>query len=206
MRTTADRTPSERGRRRLRPSLHWVAATVLALTLAGCSGDDEGSGGAERAPAGASDTAVRTNTGLGVVRGPLAKAKAEDVRTEVTAVVERWSERAYGGDYPREDFDAAFEEFTAQAGALARKQAGIMSNARLGADLEGVELVQRVVRVDVVGPRGKPAGATARFRLRFTTSGGEERTHLVAGRLLLTPTKDGWRVFGFDVRREEGAK
>jgi len=34
---------------------------------------------------------------------------------------------------------------------------------------------------------------------------GLDRTDNVAGRLMLTPTKGGWKVFGFDVSREEGA-
>jgi hypothetical protein len=178
-------------------------ATLVALS--GCSGGDEDSddsGGAsgERA------SAVETDARLGKVRGRLGKARSRQVLTAATAIVERWSDQGYGGDYPRKDFGPAFGEFTKDARSLAVKQAAVLSNAGLGGRLEDVEIVSRVVRVDVAAPKGRPAGATARFRLKITMSGGVERTDLVTGRLLLTPTKDGWRVFGFDVRRGEGAK
>ncbi|WP_435771220.1 hypothetical protein [Nocardioides sp. SYSU DS0651] len=206
MRSTPHRTrPAPPGEAPGRPRLLAVAA-VLLLALTGCTGDGEGSGGGGGGPAAGADTSVRTNAKLGEVRGPLTKGRARKVTAEVTAVVERWSDAAYGGDYPRDDFGAAYEEFTKEARALARKQPGIMSNARIGSDVESVEMVQRVVRVDLVAPRGRPAGATARFRLELATSGGAERTDVVSGRLLLTPARGGWRVFGFDVQREEGAK
>ena len=80
----------------------------------------------------------------------------------------------------------------------------MLSNAEVGGDLEGTRVTERSVTVDVVGAKGKPAGATARISLSVELSGGVERTDQVTGRLLLTPGKDGWQVFGFDVSRGEG--
>jgi hypothetical protein len=56
--------------------------------------------------------------------------------------------------------------------------------------------------IDVLAPRGKPAAATARIDLRFTTSGQVEKPIEVSGRLFLTPNADGsWRIFGYDVSK-----
>ncbi|MFC5728264.1 hypothetical protein [Nocardioides vastitatis] len=178
----------------------------MLVALVGCSGDDEGSK-KDAAPTSSGETAsaVETDARLGVVKGRLGKKRSQGVLTAVTAVVERWFDRGYGGDYPRGDFGAAFGEFTKDARALAVRQSGVTSNAKVGPKLEGVEMVRRAIRVDVAAPNGRPAGATARVRLKFTMSGGVERTDLVTGRLLLTPTEDGWKVFGFDLRRGEEA-
>lgn len=178
----------------------------LVLVLAGCSGDDDepGSGGAG---AGESATgAIETDAELGSVKGRLSDAAAADVLAAVTEVVDGWLDGAYAGDYPRSDFDAAFGDFTPDAKALALEQSAILSNADVGADLDGVEIDQRLIRVDVLAPKGKVAGATVRFRLGIAMSGGVDRTDRIAGRLMLTPVKGAWKVFGFDVRRgEEGA-
>lgn len=185
-----------------------LAAGLVALLLAltACSGDsDEPGDGSGPDGSAATDAAVETDAALGAVKGRLKKSAEADVLTGVTAVVETWFAGAYGGEYPRVDFDAAFGDFTKGARALALKQPAIMSNAEAGADLEGVEITKKKVRVDVLAPNGKPAGATARFRLHLDLTGGVERSDLVVGRLLLTPVEGGWKVFGFDVRRgEEG--
>lgn len=185
----------------------WVGALLaLVLALSGCSGGDDEPAD-KGAPAGdsASD-AIATDAKVVKVVGKLGAAAEEKVLTDVTEIMDRWIDGAYAGDYPRSDFDAAFADFTKDAKALALKQSAILSNAKDGADLTGVEFSQRLVRIDVLAPKGKVAGATARFRLTLALAGDAERTDLVSGRLLLTPTKAGWKVFGFDVRRgEEGS-
>ncbi|WP_182380278.1 hypothetical protein [Nocardioides sp. WS12] len=182
----------------------WAALLLtLVLALAGCSsGDDDPaeSGG----PAGeTASEPIATDAALGVVKGALSDAAAAAVLAEVTQVVDRWFDNAYVGDYPREKFDTAFADFTKDARGLAVQQAAILSNADLGADLEAVEATQRVVRVDVLVPKGKLAGATVRFRLVIAMTGAVERTDRVTGRLMLTPVAGGWQVFGFDVQRDE---
>ena len=83
------------------------------------------------------------------------------------------------------------------------------------ADLYGVKLegalgwvLARGIRrasgrfVRTVGvPDRAPVGP---FLRRF--GGVLDRTDEVTGRLMLTPVKGGWKVFGFDVRREQGVK
>lgn len=185
----------------------WAALLLtLVLALAGCSGGD-----ADKSESGgpAGETAsepIATDAQLGAVKGRLTDTAAAEVLAQVTEVVDRWFDNAYAGDYPREKFDTAFADFTKDARGLAVQQAAILSNTEVGADLEAVEITQRVVRVDVLAPKGKVAGATVRFRLGVAMSGGVERTDRVTGRLMLTPVAGGWQVFGFDVLRgEEGS-
>ncbi|QIK67125.1 hypothetical protein G7072_12920 [Nocardioides sp. HDW12B] len=116
-----------------------------------------------------------------------------------------------------------FPGFTEGATRLARTQGAVLSRA----DLEeaGEPVVVQVVRVEapvnVLAPRGRPAGATARLDLTLevaspeddtasasasgsptASTSGPERVRL-QGRLLLTPVGQSWRVFGFDVRRTD---
>ena len=207
MRTTPDRTTSQRSDGPFRPALILLAALAMLVALVGCSGDDEEPDKSDPTPTATAETApaVQTAARLGVVKGKLGKKRRQAVLTAVTAVVERWFDQGYGGDYPRQNFGPAFADFTKDARALAVKQPRVMSNAKIGPRLEGVEMVRRGIRVDVAAPKGRPAGATARFRLKITMSGGVRGTDLISGRLLLTRTKDGWKVFGFDVRRGQEA-
>lgn len=172
------------------------------MTLTGCSGDGEESSDGD-APKERAEQAVATDAKVGAVRGSIDDATSAKVVSAVAAVVDRWIDGAYGGDYPRSDFDEAFADFTKDARALAVKQPTVMSNAASGPDLDGVDITVRTLRVDVLSPKGKPAAATARVRLRLESTGDEGRTEVVSGRLMLTPDAQGWHVFGFDVSRGE---
>lgn len=176
-------------------------------TLGACSGggDDEPDV-APRESASEASEEVTTEAAPGKVRGRLSTKAVDAIVAEITTVVDGWIDAGLGGEYPRTDFAAAFARFTPDARALAVKQSALLTNAEVGADLERVELTERVVRVDLVAPKGKVAGATARIHLTLELEGGVDRTDLVTGRLMLTPASGGWRVFGFDVRRgEKGA-
>lgn len=200
MRTAPDHHHHTAGRKPRRPSRIAVLAVVLAL-LAGCSGGEDEPppepGGASSTP----DVRLVTDARLGKLEGRLRPARRAAVVRAVTSVVDAWSTRAYGGDYPRTTFGGAFAAFTPDARALARRRSSPLSNAAVGGDLEAVTIARRVVRVDVLAPRGKVAGATARIRIVLDLSGTTDRREVVAGRLLLSPTANGWRVFGFDVSR-----
>lgn len=178
---------------------------MTALGACSGGGDDDPEGKPAQSASEAAEP-LTTNAALGKVRGRLSTTAADAVVAEITQVVDGWIDAGLGGDYPRTDFADAFAGFTPDARAMAVKQSALLTNAEVGADLERSELTERVVRVDVVAPRGKVAGATARIHLTVELEGGVERTDLVTGRLMLTPAGDGWRIFGFDVRRgEKGA-
>lgn len=184
-----------------------MAAAIAVAVPGACSGggDDE----PERTPADSASEAAEprtTDAALGEVRGRLSAKASDAIVAEITKVVDSWIDGGLGGEYPRTDFADAFAGFTPDARALAVKQSTLLTNAEVGADLERAELTERVVRVDVAAPKGKAVGATARIHLTLELEGGVERTDLVTGRLMLTPSGEEWRVFGFDVRRgEKGA-
>lgn len=176
----------------------------LALVLSGCSGDDEPAEEAAPSQEATAEDALATTVRVGEVTGRMGKDRARRTADAVADVVDGWLDRAYvAGDYPRDDFADAFRGFTGDAARLAERQGGLMSNAALGERVEGVTATRRVVEVDLLAPRGRPAGATAHVNLVLELVGEVERTEQVRGRLLLTPRGDGWRVFGFDVERGE---
>ncbi len=186
-------------------SLVTAATLSVVLSVAGCSGgDDEEPAGPSRSGTSAGSTGIPSRVEVGEVAGKLGKGPARKVAADVAEVVDRWLEAAYvAGDYPRSKFGDAFPGFTKGAATLAGRQAGLMSNKAVGDDVDSVTAVRRVVRVDVLAPDGKAAGATAHVNLVIDLAGKVERTDQIRGRVLLTRSKGDWRVFGFDIERGE---
>ena len=192
-----------------RSELLVVAILSAALSVAACSGDDGGpadappSGGAGASTA--TDNAsppVETRAALGKVRGKLPEGKRSKVRQQVAHAVDEWLDAAYvGGDYPRNDFSTSWPGFTTGAKADAEGDKALMSNQDIGTDISAVKATARRVYVDVLAVRGHARGATARFVLKFKTDGDLQRKIEVSGRLFLTPSPDGWRIFGYDVTK-----
>jgi hypothetical protein len=148
---------------------------------------------------------------LGQVAGTARKAKyrkrfrksAGVFEKKVGRAVDGWFDNAFVGvDYPRGGFANAFDTFTGPAAADAHHQKNLMTNYGLRHKISGVTVTQRHVWIDVLAPGGVIAGATARFKLGFTTTGDTKRKVKVSGRLFLSRTSSGkWRVFGFDVTK-----
>jgi hypothetical protein len=185
----------------------WTLAVLIALVLglAGCSGDDDEPddepGSTSESPA---VETLPTTAQVGKVTGRLGKAPARRLAADVAAVVDRWIDGAYvAGDYPRTSFGDAFRGFSKGAARLAAQQRGVMSNAAVGDRVETVTARKRIVRVDVLSPRGEPAGVTANVNLVIRLEGKVQRTDRIRGRLLLTPRGKSWQVFGFDIDRGE---
>jgi hypothetical protein len=151
----------------------------------------------------------------GNVRKPYRKhfhAHVKSLEKQVRVAVDGWFEGAFVGvDYPRDSFPNAFSTFTPQAAADARHQKRLMTNWPLRHRIDGVAATQRHVALDVLAPRGRTAGVTARFTLRFKTSSktaGHDRADkadkrvTLSGRLFLTRYPHAkWRIFGFDVSK-----
>ena len=192
-----------------RSELLVVAILSAALSVAACSGDDgdppatSPSGGSQASTATDDGPApVETSATLGKVRGQLPKAKRSKVRQQVAHAVDEWFDAAYvGGDYPRNDFSTSWPGFTTGAKTDAEGDKALMSNQDIGADVSAVRATARRVSVDVLAVRGHAQGATARFVLKFKTDGDVRRKIEVSGRLFLTPSPDGWRIFGYDVTK-----
>jgi hypothetical protein len=186
-----------------------VLLLVLAVVLAACSGSDDSSSspsadGAGQPADGATDgpAPIETQSSLGKVRGQLPKGKRSKVRQQVAHAVDEWFDAAYvGGDYPRNDFSTSWPGFTTGAKADASDDKELMSNQDIGAEISSVKATARRVYVDVLAVRGKAEGATARFVLKFKTDGDVQRKVEVSGRLFLTPSPEGWRIFGYDVSK-----
>ena len=183
-----------------------TALLVLALATGGCTGDDSGDDASDPSSSPGTGQAapreVKIRARVGTLAGELPRKRRKVVARDVGRVVDRWFEAAYlGGDYPRKGFKDGWPGFTAGANAMARHDRRLTSNAQLSERIDGVQAISKLVKVDVFSPKKKPAGATARFRLVFRTSGNAERRVLVTGRLLLTKVKEKWKVFGFDVKK-----
>ena len=193
-----------------RSELLVVAILAAALSVAACSGDDAGP--AATPPSGGSQASTATDNNpppplattatVGQVRGQLPQGKRGKVRDQVQHAVDAWFDAAYvGGDYPRTDYSDSWPSFTPGARADAEDDKSLMSNVDLGRVVDDVEATTRKVSVDVLAVKGHAQGATARFVLRFRTSGERQEKVQVRGRLFLTPSPDGWRIFGYDVTK-----
>jgi len=189
---------------------------AFALVAGGCSGSDSSS-----PSAGSSTTPSAVGAGselaskvlLGKVAGTIKRKNWKEfmkhhrrpMLKQVGKAVDSWIDGGFVGvDYPRDSFGTAFDAFTKPAKHDAKHEQDLMTNWDLRKDIDGVDVKRRKVTVDVMAPRGRPAGATARVNLVFTTTGGTRERVTVRGRLFLSPGHGKWHIFGYDVSK--GAK
>jgi hypothetical protein len=187
--------------------------TAVALSVGGCGGSD--SSGPDAAPGGSGTASgeaspMASTVVIGRVAGNVHQpsrhrfaAARVDLEKSVGEAVDAWLDGGFVGvTYPRDGFDTAFASFTADARKDAEQDKDLMTLWGYRHRIDGVTTTHRKVVVDVLAPRGKPAAATARVDLRFTTSGDVSKPIEVRGRLFLTPAADGtWQIFGYDVAR-----
>ncbi|MBD8870121.1 hypothetical protein [Nocardioides donggukensis] len=188
-----------------------IAAAVLSIVAAGgaCAGEEEA-----EPPASSSDSQeptaepepkdARLRARVGAVTGELRPERRRAVARAVGGAVDRWFEAAWlAGDYPRTKFGlGAFPGFTREAAGRARADRRLLTNRVLGGRVDDVVARRREVVVDIFSPAGRPAGATARFRMVMVTLGQAERRVAVRGSLVLTPGPERWRITGYDVARD----
>jgi hypothetical protein len=196
-----------------------VAALVLVAGGSGCSGGSSGTGGAGGS-GDLEDSAARTSgqrdlpalalrTGVTRVIGELDPAARKRLAGKVDALVGRYLQAAFLDPESRADGSKAgaasrFPGFTSGARAQAVTDRRLLTAASLrGADR--VTPVLATAYVSVLAPEGRLAGATARVALDLRVSSDEGTRPLrVRGRLLLTPTSQGWRIFGYDLSQSGG--
>ena len=201
------RRPTTPARRVVAGSATAFSLALLAIPLAGCTGDDEGPGDATTSPTQAmpSDDGavfeVATVTRVGKVTGRLTREARAAVVDSVTPVVERYVAAAYGGSYPRSSFGDALDDFTPFAQQQAQRDIGLLTNRPLGSEVDDVVPLKSRVDLDILGAEGHAAGVTARYTLRFRTEGDVSRQVRVDGRLLLTRGDSGWKVFAYHVSK-----
>ena len=179
---------------RARPT-RWAAAGVVVLALAAgsCSKDDDSPGAGPDAPAGSSATepAVVTEVSFGKVTGALPGKARDQLSDQIQQVVDGWYDAAYLGD----GSDDEWPGFTKGAQAEARRDQDLMSGGR------GLEATQRRLKIDVLAVKKKPVGVTAHVRLKLVSADSGDQGARIAGRLYLTPTKQGWQIFGYDMTK-----
>ncbi len=207
----ADGRPAARPRvGRTRRTGAVALAAAAALVVGGCGGSDSSTPSAGTPSSSGAAPAAATVVTIGHVAGTgrhpsrqRFQRQSGRLRADVGKAVDAWFDGGFVGvDYPTTHFPDAFSTFTAQAKADATKQAGLMTTGKLGAHIDGVTTLKRTVALDVLAPRGRAAGVTARFVLRFKTTGDVAKQVTVSGRLFLTRSAGGaWRIFGYDVAK-----
>ena len=191
-----------------------IAAVVMLLATVACTGEPD----AEQEPTPVERTtppstadAQRLSQPHGPLRVRLERAAGVDrsrrplLQRSLCRPVDTWMRGGFlAGPYPRRKFAEAFAAWTPRATRLGRGDRDITTNAALGDDLVDVVADRRSARLFVFAPRGRPAGATARVRLRLTGElrDGRVVALVVAGELYLTREGRQWRVFGYDLSRE----
>lgn len=188
-----------------RPHRSLVAGLLVALlALPACSedsADDPGRRDGQGAGQGAGRS-LATQARLGEVVGRVPVAERRAALRRSRAVVDGWIDAAYvAGEWPRASYPRAFAGFTPGARRQARGDLRLLTNAGIGRRVDSVRATQRRVTYDVLASRRRVAGVTARVQLRYRTTGEVRRTFTVRGRLFLTPTRQGWRVFGYDLTK-----
>lgn len=186
-----------------------VGAAAVALLLAGASGCDAGDDiGGEEDPAAASDAAtdvpaVATVTTLQNVGKTLDGGTRDRLKASVTQVLDGFFDGAYLGEFPRDDYAAAFAGFTEGAARDAQRDLPLLSSAAIADQVDSATATRRRVRLDVFAVDGNPRGLTAHFVLEFDTEGQLEQSVRVRGDLYLAREKGEWKVFGYDVAQAE---
>lgn len=191
---------------------------LLAVSAVACSISDVAVPDADKhpsaaSPAPATSTAadpadpvadVVTTATLGTVTGALSPQRRTALVKRMRLVVDEWIDAAYAdGPYPGGDFTDAFEIFTVGAAQRARRDAALMSNTGLGAEVDGVEMLDRSLTIDVLAVEGAPAGVTAHVSLGMEILGDTDRREQVTGSLFLTYEGTSWHVFGYEMDRGE---
>jgi hypothetical protein len=188
-------------------------AVLTALAVGGCGGGESSTpSAAPTSGATSSSPAVATVVSIDKVAGTGRSAyhrafhtQAAHLTRDVGRAVDAWFDGGFlAVSYPTDSYPDAFTTFTAQAKQDAVRQQGLMTAGSLGARIDGVTTLKRTVSLDVLAPKGRAAGVTARFVLRFATTGQTTKKVTVTGRLFLTRDSGAWRIFGFDVAKGVG--
>jgi LCP family protein required for cell wall assembly len=188
-----------RTRVKVHPNLT-ISLALSVLLLAGCSSSGPSSEKPEpSAGTGTpSSAAPRAAVGAGVTVGRVAPSARTAAVSAVGDAVERWIDAAYLT--PSADVAAAFPGFTPRAAKLAARDRGVTT---FGGTAEAALVPeQSSIKVDLLGTEGKARGATARVALTLDPEGEDKGPTKISGRVTLVPEGHGWRIFGYELRRQ----
>ena len=113
---------------------------------------------------------------------------------------------AYLGDHPRSGYLGALARFTDGAAELAARDLDVLT-ASDDVEFSSVLATRLDTDLSLYVVDGNALGATARVHFAFDATTEEDSIQELTldGRLMLTPTRDAWAVFGYDVSSDEGA-
>jgi hypothetical protein len=169
-----------------------VAAVVVAVLLTrGSSEDKATASGPTQSPS----PPLRVTTRVTRIAGSLPAPRRQSLRQHLDALVQDYLQAAFVD--PRGS-SADFPGFTPAARSLASHDARVLT-----AGATRTEVKRAAAYVSVFADHGRAHGATVRLVLALV-SGDGARPQPMVGRLLLTPTSSGWRVFGYDMARGAG--
>lgn len=184
-----------------------VLASLVALSVTGCSGDDEPGpssdpSGSLAEPGDAPTLEIEPVVVSGTIVGRLPRKDRSRVEGAVSRTAVGFLEAAYlDGDYPRSDFSGTFPGFTTGAAAVARRDRNLLTNQRIGERIDGVTPTLLRVKVDLLAVGKRAVAATAHLKLRFRTSGTVKKRVSVQGELRLTKRDGDWKIFAYDLTK-----
>lgn len=187
-----------------------LVALVLALTAAGCSGDDQSSSEPDETRSSETRTAEKSlpqglrhsTIEIGQVAGSLSRPERRRLVADVGGTVDRWFDRAWLSAPLGKKVDP-FPAFTPAAERQARKERQVTTVRAVERPLGGVVPRTRGIRLDVLAPGGRPHAVTARIHLGLAAYDKKlerlEGRVVVTGRLMMARVGKRWMVFGYDV-------
>ena len=176
-----------------------TAVALLLVSLLGCTADPP----EEPEPTQGSEVALRVTTVWGT-DGVDADTQA-DLEEQVGDVLSTYVEGGFLGDYPRQDFVRAFDDFAPGLTQDAASDIDVLT-ASTFEDASDVAATKLVARVSFAVAGRTVVGATAHLDLQFEATTADGATTLsLTGRLVLLYDNDTWTVFTYDVRSQDGA-
>jgi hypothetical protein len=167
-----------------------VAAVVVAVLLTnGTEATTTSSGPAASSPP---PRPLQVHTKVTQVAGQLSPPRRRALAGHVNALVKGYLQAAFVDDRKG---TAAFPGFTPAARTLAAHDARVLT-----AGPTNTEVKRAAAYISVFADHHRAQGATVRLVLALVAHQGAHPRPMV-GRLLLTPTSAGWRVFGYHVAR-----
>lgn len=126
------------------------------------------------------------------VAGRLPAARRQAVERRIGTLLQRYVEAAFVQDRSGR---SAFPGFTGGARRLAIGDERVLTRGS-----QPTEAARASAFVSVFAAGSRAQGATVRLHLKLAAPGNARPVPLT-GRLLVTPTRSGWRIFGYDVAR-----
>lgn len=171
----------------------------VAVLAAGCSSvapPDEETPDDESA-------ALRVETVAGAER--LDEETRAELEGAVGDVLSDYVFEAFLGDFPREEFVPAFEDFTGDAARDAARDIDDLT-ARSVAEATAVRATRLDARLSFLTRAGTVYAGTAAvdFAFEATMDDGSARELSLDGRIMLDAESGEWRIFGYDVRFDDG--